>query len=87
MVVPFREEMAKRHLKPTGDLGKVIFMVRLRHTSPISVADSLVRNMISETLPHWKKAFGIRTLSTILLEGTTRPSTITPNFGNALVES
>lgn len=27
VVVPFREEMAKRHLKPTGDLGKVIFMV------------------------------------------------------------
>ena len=28
VVVPFREEMAKRHLKPTGDLGKVVFMVR-----------------------------------------------------------
>jgi NADH dehydrogenase (ubiquinone) 1 alpha subcomplex subunit 9 len=26
--VPYREEMAKRHLKVTGDLGRVIFMVR-----------------------------------------------------------
>lgn len=28
MVVPFREEMAKRHLKVTGDLGRIVFMVR-----------------------------------------------------------
>ena len=28
VVVPFREEMAKRHLKVTGDLGRVHFMVR-----------------------------------------------------------
>ena len=28
MVVPFREEMAKRHLKVTGDLGRVVFMVK-----------------------------------------------------------
>lgn len=27
VVVPFREEMAKRHLKVTGDLGRVMFMV------------------------------------------------------------
>lgn len=27
MVVPFREEMAKRHLKVTGDLGRIVFMV------------------------------------------------------------
>ena len=27
MVVPYREEMAKRHLKVTGDLGRVTFMV------------------------------------------------------------
>ena len=26
--MPFREEMAKRHLKVTGDLGRVVFMVR-----------------------------------------------------------
>jgi hypothetical protein len=29
VVVPFREDMAKRHLKVTGDLGRVTFMVRL----------------------------------------------------------
>lgn len=28
VVVPFRDAMAKRHLKLTGDLGRVIFMVR-----------------------------------------------------------
>jgi hypothetical protein len=28
VVVPFREEMTKRHLKPTGDLGRVVFIVR-----------------------------------------------------------
>lgn len=26
-MVPYREEMAKRHLKPTGDLGRVNFVV------------------------------------------------------------
>ena len=29
VVVPFREEMAKRHLKVSGDLGRVVFLVRL----------------------------------------------------------
>ena len=29
MVVPFREEMNKRHLKVAGDLGRVVFMVCL----------------------------------------------------------
>ncbi|KAK7732129.1 Protein-lysine N-methyltransferase efm5 [Botryosphaeria dothidea] len=29
VVVPFREEMAKRHLKVSGDLGRVVFIVRL----------------------------------------------------------
>ena len=28
VVVPFREDMAKRHLKVTGDLGRIIFTVR-----------------------------------------------------------
>ena len=27
-MIPFRDEMAKRHLKLTGDLGRVVFMVR-----------------------------------------------------------
>lgn len=29
VVVPFREEMTKRHLKVTGDLGRIVFMVYL----------------------------------------------------------
>lgn len=27
MVIPFREEMAKRHLRVTGDLGRIVFVV------------------------------------------------------------
>lgn len=34
VVVPFREEMAKRHLKLTGDLGRVIFVVWLAPDIP-----------------------------------------------------
>lgn len=33
VIVPFREEMAKRHLKVTGDLGRVNFIVRPIQTS------------------------------------------------------
>lgn len=28
VVIPYREEMAKRHLKVSGDLGRVEFIVR-----------------------------------------------------------
>lgn len=36
MVIPFREEMAKRHLKVTGDLGRVVFVeYDLRNTESI----------------------------------------------------
>lgn len=28
VVIPYREEMAKRHLKVSGDLGRVNFIVR-----------------------------------------------------------
>lgn len=27
VVIPYREEMTKRHLKVSGDLGKVVFIV------------------------------------------------------------
>lgn len=27
-MVPYREAMAKRHLKVSGDLGRVVFLVR-----------------------------------------------------------
>ncbi len=29
VIVPYREDMMKRHLKVAGDLGRVVFMVRL----------------------------------------------------------
>lgn len=42
MVIPYREEMMKRHLKPTGDLGRVTFMVRrilLHHYTSLDLSD------------------------------------------------
>jgi NADH dehydrogenase (ubiquinone) 1 alpha subcomplex subunit 9 len=29
VIIPYREEMAKRHLKVSGDLGRVTFMVSI----------------------------------------------------------
>lgn len=50
MVVPYREEMAKRHLKVSGDLGRVVFIEHdLRNTASIeeSVRHSdIVYNLI-----------------------------------------
>ena len=66
--------MAKRHLKPTGDLGKVIFMVRRYDTSGRVAAKSLHRNMIYGILHRWKRAFGIQMWFTISLAETIRPS-------------
>lgn len=55
MIVPFREEMAKRHLKVAGDLGRVIFMeMDLRNTASIeeSVRHSdIVYNLIGRDYP------------------------------------
>lgn len=35
VVIPYREEMAKRHLKVTGDLGRIVFVVcHIRTESP-----------------------------------------------------
>ena len=55
MVVPFREEMAKRHLKVAGDLGRVIFVeMDLRNTASIeeSVRHSdIVYNLIGRDYP------------------------------------
>lgn len=55
VVVPFREEMAKRHLKVTGDLGRVVFMeFDLRNTASIeeSVRHSdIVYNLIGRDYP------------------------------------
>lgn len=55
VVVPYREEMTKRHLKLTGDLGRVIFMeYDLRNTQSIeeSVRHSdVVYNLVGRQYP------------------------------------
>lgn len=55
VVVPFREEMAKRHLKVSGDLGRVVFIeYDLRNTASIeeSVRHSdMVFNLIGRDYP------------------------------------
>ncbi|KAH7393801.1 hypothetical protein DE146DRAFT_660049 [Phaeosphaeria sp. MPI-PUGE-AT-0046c] len=55
VIIPFREEMAKRHLKVAGDLGRVIFMeMDLRNTASIeeSVRHSdIVYNLIGRDYP------------------------------------
>ena len=55
VVVPFREEMAKRHLKVTGDLGRVSFVeYDLRNTQSIeeSVSHSdIVINLAGRNYP------------------------------------
>ncbi|TLD33997.1 hypothetical protein PspLS_01220, partial [Pyricularia sp. CBS 133598] len=55
VVIPYREEMAKRHLKLTGDLGRVVFMeYDLRNTASIeeSVRHSdVVYNLVGRNYP------------------------------------
>ncbi|KAL8684889.1 MAG: hypothetical protein Q9224_006083 [Gallowayella concinna] len=55
VVVPFRDEMAKRHLKVTGDLGRVVFMeYDLRNTPSLeeSVRHSdIVYNLVGRDYP------------------------------------
>ncbi|KAI1004791.1 NADH-ubiquinone oxidoreductase subunit [Podosphaera aphanis] len=55
VIVPFRDEMAKRHLKVCGDLGKIIFMeYDLRNTQSLeeSVRHSdAVYNLVGRTYP------------------------------------
>ncbi|KAK4496933.1 hypothetical protein PRZ48_011382 [Zasmidium cellare] len=55
VVVPYREEMAKRHLKVTGDLGRVVFIeYDLRNTQSIdeSVRHSdIVYNLVGRDYP------------------------------------
>lgn len=71
VVVPYREEMAKRHLKPTGDLGRVTFLeYDLRNTQSIeeSVRHSdIVFNLVGRKYP--TKNFS---LSEVHVEGTER---------------
>lgn len=55
VVIPFREEMAKRHLKVTGDLGRIVFMeYDLHNTASIeeSVRHSdVVYNLVGRNYP------------------------------------
>ncbi|KAF2261016.1 NAD(P)-binding protein [Lojkania enalia] len=71
VVVPFREEMAKRHLKVSGDLGRVVFLeMDLRNTASIeeSVRHSdIVYNLIGRNYP--TKNFD---LEDVHVEGTER---------------
>ena len=71
VVVPFREEMAKRHLKVSGDLGRVVFIEHdLRNTASIeeSVRHSdIVYNLIGRDYP--TKNFS---LHDVHVEGTKR---------------
>jgi NADH dehydrogenase (ubiquinone) 1 alpha subcomplex subunit 9 len=71
VVVPYREEMAKRHLKVTGDLGRVVFLeYDLRNTQSIeeSVRHSdVVYNLIGRNYP--TKNFS---LADVHIEGTER---------------
>jgi len=71
VIVPFREEMAKRHLKVSGDLGRVIFAeMDLRNTPSIeeSVRHSdIVYNLIGRDYP--TKNFA---LEDVHVEGTER---------------
>ena len=71
VVVPFREEMAKRHLKVSGDLGRVVFIeYDLRNTASIeeSVRHSdMVFNLTGRDYP--TKNFS---LADVHVEGTNR---------------
>ena len=55
VVVPFREEMAKRHLKVTGDLGRVVFIeYDLRNKASIDEAvrhSDIVINLVGRDYP------------------------------------
>ena len=60
VVIPFREEMAKRHLKVTGDLGRIVFMVSLvLHFMKAQVSDQ-IRSMIYKMLHQLKKVCATR---------------------------
>ena len=71
VVVPYREEMAKRHLKVSGDLGRVVFLeCDLRNTASIeeSVRHSdIVYNLIGRDWPTKNFSF-----SDVHVEGTKR---------------
>ncbi|KAM0194863.1 hypothetical protein ACHAPI_006872 [Fusarium lateritium] len=71
VVIPYREEMAKRHLKVTGDLGRVVFIEHdLRNTPSIEASvrhSDAVFNLIGRDYP--TKNFS---LEDVHIEGTER---------------
>ncbi|KAF4121596.1 NADH dehydrogenase (ubiquinone) 1 alpha subcomplex subunit 9 [Geosmithia morbida] len=71
VVVPYREEMSKRHLKVTGDLGRVTFIeYDLRNTPSIEASvrhSDVVYNLVGRDYP--TKNF---TLEDVHVEGTER---------------
>ncbi|KAF4512163.1 hypothetical protein G6O67_001337 [Ophiocordyceps sinensis] len=71
VVIPFREEMTKRHLKVTGDLGRVVFVeFDLRNTASIEASvrhSDAVYNLIGREYP--TKNFS---LEDVHVEGTER---------------
>lgn len=71
VVIPFREEMAKRHLKVTGDLGRVVFVEYDLHNTPSIEASirhsDVVYNLIGRDYP--TKNFS---LEDVHVEGTER---------------
>ncbi|CAI6095443.1 unnamed protein product [Clonostachys chloroleuca] len=71
VIVPFREEMTKRHLKVTGDLGRVNFIeYDLRNTPSIEASvrhSDVVYNLVGRDYP--TKNF---TLEDVHVEGTER---------------
>ncbi|KAI0165076.1 NAD(P)-binding protein [Hypoxylon sp. FL1284] len=71
VVVPYREEMAKRHLKVTGDLGRVAFIeYDLRNTESIEASvrhSDVVYNLVGRNYP--TKNFS---LEDVHVEGTER---------------
>ncbi|KAK5126298.1 NADH-ubiquinone oxidoreductase 40 kDa subunit [Meristemomyces frigidus] len=79
VVVPFREEMAKRHLKLAGDLGRVVFIeYDLRNTTSIdeSVRHSdMVFNLVGRDYP--TKNFD---LEDVHVEGTRRIAEATAKY-------
>ncbi|KAI1469426.1 NAD(P)-binding protein [Daldinia caldariorum] len=71
VIVPFREEMAKRHLKVTGDLGRVVFIeYDLYNTDSIEASvrhSDIVYNLVGRNYP--TKNY---TLEDVHVEGTER---------------
>ena len=75
VVVPYREEITKRHLKVTGDLGRVVFIVRTSQPQLFfKIIDRRTRNMICATQPQSKLAFATLISSTTSLAVTILPS-------------